>query len=34
MTTIVILIIAAVIVGILYFLRRSARLKKQAKKDL
>ena len=34
MSTTVILIIAAVIVGILYLLKRSARLKKQAKKDL
>ncbi len=34
MTTTVILIIAAVILGILYFLKRSARLKKQTKKDL
>jgi hypothetical protein len=30
----VILIIAVVIVGILYFVRRNARLKREAKKDL
>jgi len=34
MSSTVILIIAAVIVGILYLLKRNARLKKQAKKDL
>ncbi len=34
MTTTVILIIVAVILGVLYFLKRSARLRKQAKKDL
>ena len=34
MSTTVILIIAAVIVGVLYFLKRSARLRKQRKKDL
>ena len=34
MTTTIILIIAAVIVGTLYFLKRSARLKKQRRKDL
>jgi hypothetical protein len=34
MTTTVILIIAAVILGILYFLKRSARLKKEVRKDL
>lgn len=34
MSTTVILLIAAVIIGILYFLKRSARLRKQAKKDL
>jgi outer membrane murein-binding lipoprotein Lpp len=33
MSTTVILIIAAVILGTLYFLKRSARLRKQAKKD-
>jgi len=30
----IILIVLAVILGILYFMRRSARLKKQAKKDI
>jgi len=30
----VILIVAAVIVGILYLLRRNARLKRETKKDL
>jgi hypothetical protein len=30
----VVLIIAAVIVGILYFAKRNARLKREAKKDL
>jgi len=34
MSTEVILIIVAVVLGILYFLKRSARLRKQAKKDL
>ncbi len=34
MSTPVILIIIAVILGILYLLKRSARLKKQTKKDL
>jgi F0F1-type ATP synthase assembly protein I len=34
MSTGVILIIIGVILGILYFLRRSARLKKQTRKDL
>ncbi len=34
MSTPVILIIVAVILGILYLLKRSARLKKQTKKDL
>ena len=34
MSTTAILIIAAVILGVLYFLRRSARLKKEARKDL
>jgi hypothetical protein len=34
MSTEVILIIAAVIIGTLYFLKRSARLRKQARKDL
>lgn len=34
MTTTVILIILAVILFILWYLKRSARLKKQAKKDL
>jgi len=33
-STPVILIIVAVILGILYLLKRSARLKKQTKKDL
>ncbi len=33
MSTTVILIIAAVVLGTLYFLKRSARLRKQAKKD-
>jgi hypothetical protein len=33
-STPVILIIIAVILGILYLLKRSARLKKQTKKDL
>lgn len=34
MTTTIILIALAVILGILYFMKRSARLKKQAKRDL
>ncbi len=34
MSTPVILIIIAVVLGILYLLKRSARLKKQTKKDL
>lgn len=34
MSTPVILIIVAVILGVLYFLKRSARLKKERKKDL
>jgi preprotein translocase subunit YajC len=34
MSTTIILVIVAVILGILYFLKRSARLRKQAKKDL
>lgn len=34
MTTWIILIVLAVIFGVLYFLRRSARLKKQTKRDL
>jgi outer membrane murein-binding lipoprotein Lpp len=34
MTTTIILIIAAVIVGALYLAKRNARLKKQAKKEL
>lgn len=34
MTTYVILIVLAVILGTLYFIKRSARLKKQAKKDI
>jgi hypothetical protein len=34
MTTTIILIIVAVILGVLYFARRNARLKKQAKKEL
>lgn len=34
MTTWIILIVLAVIFGVLYFLKRSARLKKQTKRDL
>lgn len=34
MTLTVILIIAAVVLGILYFARRSARMKKESKKGL
>jgi len=34
MSTTIILVIVAVILGILYFLKRSARLRKQDKKDL
>lgn len=34
MTTTIILVILAVILGILYFAKRSARLKKESKKDL
>ena len=34
MGTTIILIILAVVLGILYLMRRNARLKKQAKKDL
>ena len=34
MSTTVILIIVAVILGVLYFLKRSARLRKQTRKDL
>ena len=34
MSTTVILIIAAVILGVLYFAKRSARLRKESKKDL
>lgn len=34
MSTEVILIIAAVVLGTLYFLKRSARLRKETKKDL
>ena len=34
MTTYIILIVLAVILGALYFMKRSARLKKQAKKDI
>jgi hypothetical protein len=33
LTTTIILIVAAVILGVLYLLRRSARLRKQARKD-
>ena len=33
MTTTIILIVVAVILGVLYLLKRSARLRKQAKKD-
>jgi hypothetical protein len=34
MTSWIIIIVLAVLFGVLYFLRRSARLKKQAKRDL
>jgi len=34
MTTTIILIIAAVILGILYFAKRNARLKKESKRNL
>lgn len=34
MSTTVVLIIAAVVLGTLYFMKRSARIKKQAGKDL
>ncbi len=34
MSTTTILIVAAVILGVLYFVKRSTRLKKQAGKDL
>jgi hypothetical protein len=33
LTTTIILIVVAVILGVLYFLKRSARLRKHAKKD-
>jgi hypothetical protein len=33
LTTTIILIVVAVILGVLYLLKRSARLRKQAKKD-
>jgi prolipoprotein diacylglyceryltransferase len=34
MTTYIILIVLAIILGVLYFMKRSARLKKQTKKDI